>query len=288
MDERNITQAKLSLDGLSVGDSFGEFFFQVFPNFNSTSELSSSLWAWTDDTYMALSIVEILKLHGRIEQDALAQAFARRFTDQPYRGYARGAARLLGQIAAGAYWREISPTLFGSGSYGNGAAKRAAPIGGYFSGNPSRAAKEAQLSAVVTHAHPEGQAGAIAVAAAAAIAANELHPAGQEFLTETLAFVPASITRQRIQQAAEIPADRILDAIRELGTGYKVSAQDTVPFCLWIAAHHLDNYEEALWCTVEGMGDLDTTCAIVGGIVALSAREIPNKWLERREALPEI
>ena len=237
---------------------------------------------------MALSIVEILKLHGRIEQDALAQAFARRFTDQPYRGYARGAAMLLGQITAGADWRETSSTLFGSGSYGNGAAMRAAPIGGYFSGNPSRAAKEAQLSAVVTHAHPEVLAGAIAVAAAAAIAANELHPAGQEFLTETLAFVPASITRQRIQQAAEIPADRILDAIRELGTGYKVSAQDTVPFCLWIAAHHLDNYEEALWCTVEGMGDLDTTCAIVGGIVALSAREIPNKWLERREALPEI
>ena len=73
----------------------------------------------------------------------------------------------ISQRAAGADWREISPTLFGSGSYGNGAAMRAAPIGGYFSGNPRRAAKEAQLSAVVTHAHPEGQAGAIAVAAVA-------------------------------------------------------------------------------------------------------------------------
>ena len=237
---------------------------------------------------MALSILETLKTCGRIDQDKLATLFSKRFIHEPYRGYARGATWLLGKIAAGADWREISPTLFGSGSYINGAAMRTAPIGGYFSGNPSRAAKEAQLSAVVTHAHPEGQAGAIAVAAAAAIAVNEPRPTGQEFLTATLEFVPDSLTQQRIQQAAEIPADRILDAIRELGTGYKVSAQDTVPFCLWIAAHHLDNYEEAQWWTVEGMGDLDTTCAIVGGIVALSAREIPATWLARREPLPEL
>ena len=30
----------------------------------------------------------------------------------------------------------------------------------------------------------------------------------------------------------------------------------------------------------------DTTCPIVGGIVALSAGTIPADWLERREALP--
>jgi hypothetical protein len=34
------------------------------------------------------------------------------------------------------------------------------------------------------------------------------------------------------------------------------------------------------------MGDCDTTCAIVGGIVALSAAEIPDTLLGRREALP--
>jgi ADP-ribosylglycohydrolase len=135
---------------------------------------------------MALSIFEILKTYGRIEQDALAQAFARRYMQEPYRGYAGGAARLLRQIAAGADWREASRALFGSGSYGNGAAMRAAPIGGYFLGQPERAA------------------------------------------------------------------------------------------------------QEALWWTARGMGDCDTTCAIVGGIVALSAPEIPAAWLRQREALPEL
>ena len=36
----------------------------------------------------------------------------------------------------------------------------------------------------------------------------------------------------------------------------------------------------------KGLGDVDTTCAIVGGIVALSAEEIPTLWLKHREPLP--
>jgi hypothetical protein len=33
---------------------------------------------------------------------------------------------------------------------------------------------------------------------------------------------------------------------------------------------------------------VDTTCAIVGGIVALSSRHVPADWLARREPLPEL
>jgi len=283
-----LANAQLSLEGLSVGDAFGELFFSISPYTTSESDLPAGHWRWTDDTHMALSIVETLKTHGRIDQDALAKAFARRYAEEPYRGYAGGAIRLLRQIAAGADWRQVSPTLFGNGSYGNGAAMRAAPIGGFFSDNPERAAQEAQLSAVVTHAHPEGQAGAMAVAVAAALAANTPHPSGRELLRETLAFTPESITRQRIQLAMDIPADQFHEAIRELGTGSNVTAQDTVPFCIWSAAYHLDNFEEALWWTAKGMGDCDTTCAIVGGIVALSVRQVPSAWFKRRERLPEL
>ena len=283
-----LANAQLSLEGLSVGDAFGELFFSISPYTTSESDLPAGHWRWTDDTHMALSIVETLKTHGRIDQDALAKAFARRYAEEPYRGYAGGAIRLLRQIAAGADWRQVSPTLFGNGSYGNGAAMRAAPIGGFFSDDPERAAQEAQLSAVVTHAHPEGQAGAMAVAVAAALAANTPHPSGRELLRETLAFTPESITRQRIQLAMDIPADQFHEAIRELGTGSNVTAQDTVPFCIWSAAYHLDNFEEALWWTAKGMGDCDTTCAIVGGIVALSVRQVPSPWFKRRERLPEL
>jgi ADP-ribosylglycohydrolase len=55
---------------------------------------------------------------------------------------------------------------------------------------------------------------------------------------------------------------------------------------LWCSAHNLDDFEQALWLTARGFGDVDTTCAIVGGIVALSAKEIPALWLKHREPLP--
>ena len=234
---------------------------------------------------MALSIVEVLKTYGHIEQDALAQAFARRYQEEPYRGYGGGAARLLHQVAAGSDWRTVSPALFGSGSYGNGAAMRVAPLGGFFYRDLQQVIKETQLSAVITHAHPEGQAGAIAVAVAAAIATNTPYPSGREFLCEVFKLVPDSITKQRIQLALEIPSNELSQAVKFLGSGSEISAQDTVPFCLWSAAYHLNNYEEALWQTVKGMGDRDTTCAIVGG-VSLSAKELPLAWQQQRESLP--
>ncbi len=280
----SLDDALLSLEGLSVGDAFGEMFFFRSPD---ERELPEAPWRWTDDTHMALSIVEVLKNYGRINQDALAKAFAERFMQQPWRGYAGGAKRLLTRIAIGDDWRDVAPALFGGGSYGNGGAMRAAPIGGFFGGDPESAAGEARLSATVTHAHPEGQAGAMAVAAAAAIASENDCPSDNDFLRHVLSFVPESETRDRIEEALLIPPDDLSSAAQRLGTGYYVSAQDTVPFCLWIAAHHTGDFEEALWLTAAGLGDRDTTCAIVGGIVALSSRRIPTEWLKRREPLPE-
>jgi ADP-ribosylglycohydrolase len=68
----------------------------------------------------------------------------------------------------------------------------------------------------------------------------------------------------------------------EVGCGSLISAP---PYAIWYAARHLDDLVEALWATVSAGGDMDTTCAIVGGIVAartgLSA--VPSEWLNARE-----
>jgi ADP-ribosylglycohydrolase len=101
-------------------------------------------------------------------------------------------------------------------------------------------------------------------------------------------WVQSEVTHDQIVRSLSIPPDDHEQAFEELGTGFKVSAQDTVPFCIWSADYQLDNYEKALWRTVRGRGDCDTTCAIVGGIVALSADTIPAARIERREALPVI
>ena len=286
IDHSGLANARLSLEGLSVGDAFGELFFTRSALDCTWQDLPKGQWLWTDDTHMALSVVDVLEMRGRIDQDLLAAAFARRFGEDPYRGYAGGAVELLTRIAGGAYWGDVSPRLFGTGSYGNGAAMRAAPIGAFFSRDPDRAAREAGLSALITHAHPEGQAGAIAVAVAAAYAASAPARAGVALLEAVAGHLEPSATRRGIEEAMLIAPDELMVAVTRLGTGARVSAQDTVPFCLWCAAHHLHDYEQAMWVTVRGYGDCDTTCAIVGGIVALSAGAVPPRWIERREPLP--
>ena len=104
-----------------------------------------------------------------------------------------------------------------------------------------------------------------------------------------LPYIPDSEVASKVRRARDLEDDiSVNSAAAILGNGTKVSAQDTVPFVLWCAAQNLDNYEEALWLTVSGLGDRDTTCAIVGGIVALYAgvENIPDAWLSAREALP--
>lgn len=284
-------QTLLSLDGLSVGDAFGAALGEgdtssFAKHLIATKRIPPGPWRWTDDTHMALSIVEVLSEFGEIEQDALAKAFANRFTADPRRGYGSGVYRLLTQISEGGDWRVLAGQLFDGGSFGNGAAMRAAPIGGYFPNDPERAAQEARKSAVITHAHPEGQAGAIAVAVAAAIVSNPEFQQKETFWAEVVKYVPDGETKDGLILAGRIGKEEFETAVTQLGTGWRVSAQDTVPFCLWCVANNIHDFEAALWTAAAGEGDRDTTCAIVGGIMALAVRTVPKAWIERREVLP--
>jgi ADP-ribosylglycohydrolase len=98
---------------------------------------------------------------------------------------------------------------------------------------------------------------------------------------------PTGPTPDGIRHALTIPLDAdVRTAVAALGNGSRIIASDAVPFCLWPAAGHLDSYEAAFWNTVSGMGDRDTTCAIVGGIVSLSvgSEGIPEERRLSREA----
>jgi ADP-ribosylglycohydrolase len=66
-------RAWLSLEGLSVGDTFGERFFGPPDDALrriAGRELRPPPWTYTDDTEMALSIVEVLRDCGKIDQDS--------------------------------------------------------------------------------------------------------------------------------------------------------------------------------------------------------------------------
>ena len=168
---------------------------------------------------------------------------------------------------------------------------RVAPLGAYFADDLNRCAEEARASSVVTHTHPEGVAGTIAVAVAAA-AAWQLKGGNpkyhQEFFDAVLRHTPESRVRRGILLASTTPSNvPIADVAKALGNGSLVTAHDTVPFCLWMAAHHPKHFVEAVGKTISVGGDCDTNAAIVGGIVALSAgrESIPSEWLQAREAI---
>ena len=293
-----LKRALLSLEGLSVGDGLGErFFFQgtrARPMI-ARRELPARRWDYTDDTRMALSIVAILHEHDEINQDALAQHFAKLYAEDPGRAYGPAMRDLLADIHFGADWREAAPALFGGkGSFGNGAAMRIAPLGAYFADDLERVVIEAERSAVVTHAHPEAAAGAIAVALAAALALRsrdeEAAPDWRAFIDQVLPHIPNSAVRDTTQIARDLPEDAGIDeVVARIGNGSGISAQDTVPFVLWCAAHHLRDFEEAIWTAISGAGDVDTTAAMVGGIVApvVGLERIPAAWLSARELLPD-
>ncbi len=292
--EFRMDRVRLALEGLSLGDGFGQHFFAPDlwrTEFNSR-ELPPAPWQYTDDTEMALAIADVLGSCGEIDQDRLAQGFAKRFGINPYRGYGSGAIEVLQAIEAGQSWRKAAAALFfGQGSLGNGAAMRAAPVGAYFAGDWGAVVQQAQRSAEVTHMHPEGIAGAIAVAVAAAWAVSVSSPrdsAAANLFDCVLTHTPAGLTRDGIERAARLPLDAWeYHAAEKLGNGVEVRADDTVPFCLWVVARHLDDFTEGLWTAARTGGDADTTSAIIGGIIALAVgwEGLPVNWLARREEL---
>ena len=161
---KRMQRTLLSLDGLSVGDGFGECFFTsplVIETRLEYQDPPPPPWFVTDDTMMALSIARCLKRYGHIDQDALAASFAREYARDPRRGYGGTAHGILRAIGEGTSWQTAAGRVFdGQGSCGNGGAMRAAPLGAYFADDLDRVIAEAKASAAVTHAHPDGQTGA--------------------------------------------------------------------------------------------------------------------------------
>jgi ADP-ribosylglycohydrolase len=285
-----LERALASLRGLRVGDALGsQFFVPAHYPLLKRREVPSGPWQWTDDTEMACSVVAVLAAHQRVDQDALARSFAEHHDFD--RGYGPAVGRLLRLVREGGDWRELSAALFnGQGSWGNGAAMRIAPLGAWYADDPEQATHQAEISAYPTHQHREAVVGAMAVAAAAALVAAPGGPPGAEALLDgVIALVPAkSAVGAGLRRARDMLDYADADTVAAvLGCGRRTTAHDTVPFALWSAARCLDDYERGFWTTALVGGDVDTTCAIAGGVIASErAGAPPAEWVTRTEALP--
>jgi ADP-ribosylglycohydrolase len=293
--EERLRRARISLEGLSVGDALGGFFEfnhpAILERVVKIKKLPDVQWHFTDDTNMALSIYESLRLYEQIEQQSLATSFALHFDRG--RGYGPSIHRFVPRVLSGQHWREAASGVFGgTGSFGNGGAMRVSPVGAYFADDIDAVVENAYRSAEVTHSHPEGVAGAIAVAVAAAYAwqLRSETVTRQQLISFAVSHVPAGEVHDGIQKAIALKTNTSVGEAKSiLGNGSRVTAQDTVPYVLWCAGEKLSNYEEAIWFTASGGGDVDTTCAMVGGIVSMytGLDAIPADWIAHREPLPQ-
>ncbi|MEV7022935.1 ADP-ribosylglycohydrolase family protein [Kitasatospora sp. NPDC093558] len=287
-----------SLHGLALGDAFGDRWFSV-PLDEAPAALAARLtrpapWHWTDDTAMALVLVRHLIARGEVQQDVLAREFAEEYAREYGRKYGPSMHRVLRAIGQGEDWRAVTAAQFGGqGSHGNGTAMRVAPLGAWFADDLDEVVRQAELQALTTHFHPEAVAGAVAVALAAALAARsrgQNPPSRAELLMEVAGRLPDSEVRSGLRIASRLPGHTsVRHAANVLGSGFLLSAADTVPFALWSAAGHLDSLPDAIWHTLAGWGDKDTTCAIAAGVVAARTglAGVPATWLTAREDLPD-
>lgn len=200
------------------------------------------------------------------------------------------------------------------GSCGNGSAMRVAVLGAYLAENDKTIETDvtseefsekdkilittAVLQAEVTHCHPEGIAGSIAIAKLAnLIATDELtgtKRTAYSYYRELCRVIPLGQVRDGIEKASNLPLDLPVGKVIEvLGNGQHVTCQDTVPFCCYEIIKHLlltdptEMYEKAIVETSMAFGDVDTNCAIVGGCIGIISPP-PTKWIKFCETMDGV
>ncbi|MBR5198867.1 MAG: DUF1810 family protein [Bacteroidales bacterium] len=148
------------------------------------------------------------------------------------------------------------------GSFGNGSAMRVASIGWLFD-SLEETERIAELSASITHDHPEGLKGAMATAAAI-------------FMARTGST--KSEIKEYIQSKYGYDLDQTCDAIRN--TPYKLheSCQETLPGAL-VAFLESTDFESSIRLAVSLARDSDTLACINGGIAEAFYKEIPA-WMK--------
>lgn len=122
------------LVGLALGDALGA----PFEGHETVADADIRSWCdadeplrWTDDTHMALTLARHLIDDPTLTHpDGLGTAFADAYAAEPWRGYGSGPPQVFSMVDDGLSFEAAASSLFGgTGSFGNGAAMRVAPIG---------------------------------------------------------------------------------------------------------------------------------------------------------------
>jgi len=279
-----------SLVGSAVGDAIGELAF----HFSSKERLDLKLvrlneLIYTDDTAMTIGLGESLIKRGYLDTQDVGEKFKHNFKNEPWRGYASGPPTIFSMVErTGVSYTEAAKSLFGGkGSFGNGAAMRAAPVGLLYYDSPNLY-QEAYLSASVTHAHPVGVDGAAVQAKAVGLALN-LNPEEDlpqaDFINELIVFAKTQKMKSKLELLQKLLEDKTppMQAAQQIGRS--VMAPESLPYALYCFLRHSKSFADCLFCAILNGGDRDTlgamACAVSGAYLGLES--IPPVWRAKLE-----
>ncbi len=207
---------------------------------------------FTDDTVMTCAVAKAIMNGGK--KDNFIDCMKELGQMYPDAGY-----------GVGFYYWLFSDNRKPYNSYGNGSAMRVSPCA-WIKGNEFK--ELAELSAEVTHNHPQGIKGALATAEAIHICRFSNLPVN-ECKKEIKAHIESFYGYNLSQTLDEIRPDY----------GFNETCQETVPKAI-IAFLESTDFEDAIRNAISLGGDSDTLAAITGSI-AEAAYGVPN-WIRDR------
>lgn len=228
---------------------------------------------FTDDTVMTCAVAEALMNGGK--KDDFIDAMKKYGRMYPNAGYG-------GRFRTWLFSEDREPY----NSYGNGSAMRVSPCAwlmdcGFCARTgmwPSNGRALAQLSAEVTHNHPEGVLGAMATADAIFLSRYYFGGYCGDY-EDPINNDPEECKRrikEHIEQEYGYDLSKTLDEIRP-SYGFEATCQGSVPQAI-IAFLESTDFEDAIRNAVSLGGDSDTIAAIAGSI-AEPAYGIPE-WIK--------
>lgn len=251
--------------GAIIGDTVGSVF-----EFNNTKDVNfplfSSMSSYTDDSLMSLAVAKWLTIDRTFSHKVLEESMVGIASDYdcPMGGYGGGFRRWLFvpdhlyDYSDGTKCTERRPY----NSWGNGSAMRVSAVGWMFD-TLEETERVAELSASITHNHPEGIKGAQATAAAI-------------FMARTGSTKEE--IRNYIQKRFGYDLTKTWSDIHPT-YGWEDSCQGTVPPAI-IAFLDSENFEDAIRLAVALGGDSDTLACITGGIAEAYYKELPQEMID--------
>ena len=259
--------------GAIIGDTVGSVY-----EFNNTKRMDFPLFSegsiYTDDSIISLAVAKWLmvdKKHTHSELERIMVEFAERYPN-PCGSYGGGFLRWLfhPEIIDKDDNSEVLTIRRPYNSWGNGSAMRVSAVGWVFD-TLEETERVAEISASITHNHPEGIKGAKATAAAIYMARNG---ASKEDI------------KSYIESEYGYDLSRKWDDLH-LTYGWDSSCQGTVPEAI-IAFLSSRDFEDAIRRAVALGGDSDTLACITGAIAEAYYPEIPKEMVvETVQRLPK-